>query len=488
MALPIDAMRARTEGGASCGIRASNLAWLAATIWILVFALAPSVARGADCPERFRIVFADGTRSCLTDYPLAREDPTGQFSSLRTTIPSHGYFAVAATPADPQCKRAVGLGSLPGSNPLPQLVTELGHRTQKALQDCRLKVIGAAARCACKLVLVDGRSPMQAAEFARYADAQAGAAARANADAATAATAAAATATAAASAPTSRPVESAGAASPAAGAVAGGDASSATSADILALRRQIESLRTEMSRARPAAPAAKVQRARALVIGNSRYTHLGPLPNPRRDAEAIAAKLRSFGIEVDLHLDTDRSALVRALADFQDRAVGHDVNILFYAGHGLQIGGVNFIVPVDMQGENASVGSVKLTGISLDDALEYLPAQTRVVFLDACRDNPFSRSLRATRSGAGTGLAPMSTVSGTLLSYATRDGSTAEDGRGENSPYTTALLRHLGAEEDIALVLRRVRQSVLEMTGQRQEPWEYGSLVGDQLILSRMAR
>ena len=79
-------------------------------------------------------------------------------------------------------------------------------------------------------------------------------------------------------------------------------------------------------------------------------------------------------------------------------------------------------------------------------------------------------------------------MSGTLLSYATRDGSTAEDGNGRNSPYTTALLQHLDAQEDIALVLRRVRQAVLQATGQRQEPWEYGSLVGDQLIVSRLAR
>ncbi|MCW5633882.1 MAG: caspase family protein, partial [Rubrivivax sp.] len=269
-----------------------------------------------------------------------------------------------------------------------------------------------------------------------------------------------------------------------------------TADEIAALRQQLESLRTEVARTRPetttgASPAAgtsPARRARALVIGNGRYTGLGPLPNPRRDAEAIAAKLRGYGIEVDLHLDTDRSALVRALANFQTRSAGHDVNILFYAGHGLQVAGTNYIVPVDMQGEGATVGSVKLNGISLDDALEYLPAPTRIVFLDACRDNPVARSLRATRSSAGLGLAPMSTVSGTLLSYATRDGSTAEDGTGKNSPYTTALLRHLDADEDIALVLRRVRQEVLDMTGQRQEPWEYGSLVGGRLVLSRLAK
>jgi uncharacterized caspase-like protein len=256
----------------------------------------------------------------------------------------------------------------------------------------------------------------------------------------------------------------------------------------------LESLRAEV-RTRPgtspgttAEPARKAQRARALVIGNSRYTHLGTLPNPRRDAEAIAAKLRGYGIEVDLALDTDRPALVKALSTFQTRAGGYDVNILFYAGHGLQVAGINYIVPVDMNPEGATVGAVKLNGVSLDDALDYLPAGTRVVFLDACRDNPISRSLRSTRSGAGVGLAPVSTVSGTLLSYATRDGSVAEDGSGNNSPYTSALLKHLDAEEDIALVLRRVRQEVLRATGQRQEPWEYGSLVGDQLVLARLAR
>jgi len=235
-------------------------------------------------------------------------------------------------------------------------------------------------------------------------------------------------------------------------------------------------------------PPRKAQRARALVIGNSRYAHLGSRPNPGRDAGAIAAKLRSFGIEVDLHLDADRSGLVNALTQFQSRAAGYDVNILYYAGHGLQVGGTNFFVPVDMKAEGATVGSIKLTGVSLDDSLEYLPAQTRVVFLDACRDNPIARSLRASRSSVGMGLAPVSVMSGTLLSYATRDGATAEDGAGQNSPYTTALLRHLDVEEDIALVLRRVRQSVLQMTSQRQEPWEYGSLIGDQLVLSRMAR
>jgi uncharacterized caspase-like protein len=164
------------------------------------------------------------------------------------------------------------------------------------------------------------------------------------------------------------------------------------------------------------------------------------------------------------------------------------VNILFYAGHGLQVDGVNFVIPVEMVASGATAGSVKLNAVSLNDALEYLPARTRLVFLDACRDNPLSRSLRASRGAATAGLAPVNASSGTLVAYATKDGSTAEDGRGRNSPYTAALLAHLDADEDIAIVLRRVRQAVLSATDQRQEPWEYGSLVGDQLVLSRLAR
>ena len=238
----------------------------------------------------------------------------------------------------------------------------------------------------------------------------------------------------------------------------------------------------------PVAPPRNLLRARALVIGNGAYTSMGLLTNPRRDASAIADKLRRFGIEVDLALDTTRAQLAKALSDYQDRAAGYDINILFYAGHGLQVGGTNYMVPIDLPAAGATVGSIKLNAVSLNDALEYLPARTRIVFLDACRDNPLARSLQITRGAAGIGLAPVNTVSGTLVAYATRDGATAEDGNGRNSPYTTALLEHLDAEEDIAVVLRRVRQSVLTATSQRQEPWEYGSLIGDQLVLSRLAR
>ena len=464
----------------------------------MVAVVATPAAHAAECADWFRITLADGTRTCLTEHPLAEESVVGQFGSVRRNVPTNGYYSLAATPALPRCERAVGMGALRGTITATGLVTETPQRNDKALRDCRLRTRNASAECACRLVIVEGRSPLTAPQFLAYsgtavvagaqaASAVAGtrAAPPGGAQPANTNTAGAAAAGQAAARPASPPANRPVAAEPP-------RANEATGAEIAALRQQVDSLRSEISRTRPPAADAprKVQRARALIVGNGRYANLGTLANPTRDAQAIAAKLRSYGIEVDLHLNLDRSTLVRALAEFQSRAADYDVNLFFYAGHGLQVGGINYIVPVDMTGGDAvTVGNVKLNTISLDDALEYLPAATRVVFLDACRDNPIARVLRGTRSNAGLGLAPVSTVgSGTLLSYATRDGSTADDGRGNNSPYTTALLQHLDAPEDIALVLRRVRQAVLQATGKRQEPWEYGSLVGDTLVVSRLGR
>jgi uncharacterized caspase-like protein len=226
----------------------------------------------------------------------------------------------------------------------------------------------------------------------------------------------------------------------------------------------------------------------ALVIGNSNYSSFAKLPNPRNDARAIAQKLRSFGIETELVLDADRGALVNALNSYQMKAHGRDVNIFFYAGHGLQINGVNYLIPTDMRADGLSFGYVKLNGVSVNDAMDYLPSKTRLVFLDACRDNPAARSLMASRGIGIVGLAPIDAPSGTLVSYATKEGTTAEDGNGQNSPFTTALLENLDANQDIGIVLRKVRRRVLELTSGQQEPWEYGSLTGDQLVISTMSR
>lgn len=234
--------------------------------------------------------------------------------------------------------------------------------------------------------------------------------------------------------------------------------------------------------AKPAPPSA---RAHALVIGNSAYPG-APLANPRHDAEAVAQRLRSYGITVTLLLDATRQRLVQTLADFEIRARDADVVLLFYAGHGMQVDGVNYLIPIDLNLSAGRAIHVALEAVSLNALLEsHLPGRTKLVFLDACRDNPLARSLAGTRGGS-RGLAAVNAATGTLISYATRDGSTASDGSGRHSPYTSALLAHLDEPEDIALVLRRVRQKVMASTHGAQEPWEYGSLVGDKLVLPQL--
>ena len=263
-------------------------------------------------------------------------------------------------------------------------------------------------------------------------------------------------------------------------------------AELLKLREQIaiRELETAENLKKAASTTAAVTKltSSALVIGNSAYISFQRLPNPKLDAQAMADKLRSFGIQVDLVMDADRDVLVKALNDYAAKAVGKDVNLLFYAGHGIQVDGVNYLIPTNMKADGISAGYIKLSGIALNVVLDYMPAKTRLVFLDACRDNPASRSLFAARGGASVGLAPVSAATGTLIAYATKEGMVAADGNGRNSPYTTALLKHLDAPLDISIVMRRVRKTVLEMTSNTQEPWEYGSLIGDQLILSQMAK
>ena len=135
----------------------------------------------------------------------------------------------------------------------------------------------------------------------------------------------------------------------------------------------------------------------------------------------------------------------------------------------------------------AGSASIDFDAISTNQIVDkYMRGKTKLVFLDACRDNPLARSFIASR-GVGSvskGLAPMDVASGTLISYATKDGNVAIDGDGKNSPYTEALLKHLDNREDISLILRKVRQDVMNKTKGQQVPWDYGSLVGGQLILS----
>lgn len=288
------------------------------------------------------------------------------------------------------------------------------------------------------------------------------------------------------------------------------------SEELRKLMEQLKAEKEELSRIddrnRSRAPRVKLRLA-ALVIGNSAYGN-APLANPVNDAAAVAELLKSFGYDVELLLNGDRKQIVDALARLKRSAGEADVALLFYAGHGAQVDNVNYIIPVDMA---LGDGSIEVDGVALNQVIDrYLPSRIKLVFLDACRNNPFSGKgmvaqnvggagspgSTAARSSSGLAIASRtlpgdrnlavgkteqgeSSATGTLISYATKDGFVASDGAGRHSPYTQALLQYLKDESDISLVLRRVRQQVLSSTDGQQVPWEYGSLVGDELILAR---
>lgn len=228
-----------------------------------------------------------------------------------------------------------------------------------------------------------------------------------------------------------------------------------------------------------------IRKAHALVLGNAQYPGSARLTNTINDATAIADKLRSMGFVVTLVTEANRQRLVHALAQFRRTAADADLSLFFYAGHGVQILGKNYILPIDI--DQSDVAQATIQGVSLNEVVEnFLPGKTKLIFLDACRDNPLQRT---GDRGVSRGLAPISVVGGTLISYATKDGQTASDGVGaRNSPFTQALLEHLADPQDVGVVLRKVREKVLRLTGGKQEPWEYGSLTGGELVLSRIRR
>ena len=221
--------------------------------------------------------------------------------------------------------------------------------------------------------------------------------------------------------------------------------------------------------------------AHALVIGNGAYPGSGRLDNPVNDANAISQKLRSMGFIVTTVTDANRQRLVQSMAQFRRTAASADISLLYYAGHGVQIFGTNYILPTDVDQTDPAQATIQ--GVSLNSVVEnFLPGKTKLVFLDACRDNALQRS---NDRSVSKGLAPISAAEGTLISYATKDGQTAADGVGsKNSPFTQALLEHLNDPQDIAVVLRKVRERVMKITGGKQQPWEYGSLTGGELVLS----
>lgn len=228
----------------------------------------------------------------------------------------------------------------------------------------------------------------------------------------------------------------------------------------------------------------------ALVIGNGDYQQATKLSNPANDAADIAQALRGLGFDVVVGIDLTRRGLEEKVIEFSHKLDNANVALFFYAGHGLQVGGRNYLVPVDAKLQRA--GDLGFETVDVSQVLAQMEAEKRVnlVFLDACRDNPLARSLSqalGTRSSAvGRGLASISSAVGTIIVYATQPDNVALDGEGRNSPFTAALLKHIGTPGlEISAVMKRVRADVMKTTRERQIPWDHSSLVGD-VYLARL--
>lgn len=230
-----------------------------------------------------------------------------------------------------------------------------------------------------------------------------------------------------------------------------------------------------------ALPSSAAKRV-ALVIGNSAYQHTTALKNPKNDADAVAEKLERLDFNVLKGIDLTHRQFGRTVAKFRRMLAGADVALFFYAGHGMQMHNRNFLVPVDALLEDQD--SLDFEAVRLQTVLGLMEREprTNLIFLDACRDNPLARNLSrslGTRSAlVGRGFAREETGIGTMIAFATQPGNVALDGGQEkHSPFTKALLKHIGTPgQDIANLLRQVRLDVISATSSRQVPWNNSSL------------
>ncbi len=227
-------------------------------------------------------------------------------------------------------------------------------------------------------------------------------------------------------------------------------------------------------------PAAAHRRV-ALVVGNSTYQYTRKLENPKNDATDMGAALRKLGFHVIEGFDLDKAAFDRKIRDFAASLKGAEVAVFFFAGHGLQVSGHNYLVPMDAQLTTASALDFEMVRLDLVHRTMEREAQTSILFFDACRDNPLSRNLAramGTRSAEiGRGLAAVESGVGTLISFSTQPGNVALDGAGRNSPFSGALVRQLGASnDDLSAVLIAVRNDVMKETDRKQVPWEHSAL------------
>jgi uncharacterized caspase-like protein len=241
-----------------------------------------------------------------------------------------------------------------------------------------------------------------------------------------------------------------------------------------------------------AGPPAYAQDSVALLIGNGEYERAPRLKNPVNDASALAKKLHGLGFMVLHGHDLTRDELVQHVESFGSLMEDAEIAVFFYAGHGLQVNGRNYLIPVDFNLEAEADPTSQL--VSLDEVLREMVSDQRVnlIFLDACRDNPFADELSRIQSNSRSvaadstrgikvvaqGLAKVEGGVGTLIAFATQPGNVALDGTGDHSPFTTGLLEYMGNPgTEVSDMLRNVRKHVYEVTDGKQIPWDHSSLV-----------
>jgi uncharacterized caspase-like protein len=224
-----------------------------------------------------------------------------------------------------------------------------------------------------------------------------------------------------------------------------------------------------------------VEKRLALIFGNADYLNCNPLRNPVNDAKAIAEALKEVGFTVLLYINSDLKTMKMAMDEFGEKLKKYNVGLFYYAGHGMQVKGNNFLIPVD-----ASLKVEQDVDYDCVDAgrllgkMEAASTTTNIIILDACRDNPFSRSWGGRSIGQdGTGLAFMNAPSGTIIAYATSPGKTASDGFGMNGLYTEAILQYIKVPSlPIEDFFKNVRLTVEKKSNGKQTPWEATSLNG----------
>src|SRR5471032_1480760 len=233
------------------------------------------------------------------------------------------------------------------------------------------------------------------------------------------------------------------------------------------------------------ADAAKADRRVAFVVGNGTYKNVTPLPNPPIDAKAMAGVLRNAGFDVVEGINLTRDKMTERLLEFGKKTKGADVAIFFYAGHGIAVDGANYLLPIDADIKSemdVKLGNAINVDLTLDQTMN--DSKVKLVFLDACRDNPFAAKIKASAStrsvSVQTGLAEMKSGEGTLIAFATGPGQTALDGKeSTHSPFTRALIAHITTPGvEIQQAMTEVRAQVNEETNKGQLPWGHTNLIG----------